>query len=123
MARKKRFPCGHRGLGKYCHRCDQREAAYQRKKKERQERQALLDASPIPLDDLPRHIQDKALAVMKDIARGRSWQEMGGKIIHANGRMVSIPLGDSYRILFERTKTKSLAPVKAMSHEAYNNVV
>jgi hypothetical protein len=131
--RKKTFPCGHRGFGSLCHACEDEKRARERAESERREaaearraekaaKAAVLEESPIPLDNLPEAVQRKALETMAAVAAGRPWQEFKGKKIESRrGSRIVVPLGWSYRLLFRWNGT-GLVPEEAMSHETYNGL-
>lgn len=128
MARKKTFPCGHKGKGSFCHQC--------RVEKSRQE-QAQAGASepaeddkeawrrrfasdPIPLAHLPnRGLVRRARTILAEIGKGAPWHQFNGKRLQHDRTIISVPLGRRYRIIF-RADTGTPVPVEVLSHEAYN---
>jgi hypothetical protein len=88
---KHTFNCGHTGKGKYCHACA---AVEKEKQAERAARAAKRAAShPFALDGKP----------LKSSA----------------GRLLSVPVGRSYRLLFD---APTLKPLRIVSHEHYNAI-
>ena len=66
-------------------------------------------------------LQKTAQRIIDGIASGASYQSFNGKgLVGAQGRIISIPVGRRYRILFS-AETKQ--PIKLLSHESYNNLV
>ncbi len=56
---KKTFPCGHKGKGKYCHRCEQEKQLVESKVKEQKiadEWERLFEADPVNLKPLNKKI-------------------------------------------------------------------
>jgi len=121
--RRKTFPCGHTGFGRICHRCADKEKARLQIAEIKAEREALLATSSIPLGHLPAAVQNKAMEVMVAVASGRPWQEFKGKkITSRRGVRIVVPLGWSYRLLFQWDSDGRLLPEEAMTHEAYNGL-
>ncbi|PRQ05345.1 hypothetical protein ENSA5_03350 [Enhygromyxa salina] len=134
MARKKTFPCGHSGKGRFCHRCaatkTQQDAANgaetaKAKKKsdglsEKQAWREMFENDPIPLAHLPnKSLVRRARIILEQIGKGAPWHQFNGKRLQHDRNVVSIPLGRRYRILF-RTDDGAPRPVEVLSHEAYN---
>lgn len=130
MARKKTFPCGHTGKGRFCHRCaaEKRLAEKQAKKNGRKlsdksEKEAwreTFEDDPIPLEHLPnKGLVRRARNILEEIDKGAPWHQFNGKRLQHDRNVVSIPLGRRYRILF-RTDDGGPRPVEVLSHEAYN---
>lgn len=131
MARKRTFPCGHTGKGRFCHRC-----AAEKKEKESEAaksgeselsekdekvawRETFAD-DPIQLSHLPKKsLVVRARMILQEIDRGAPWHQFNGKRLQHDRNVISIPLGRRYRILF-RTDDGAPRPVEVLSHEAYN---
>ena len=122
-AMKKTFPCGHTGLGQYCHRCKARDDAYEKHREvKRAERAMLADATNVGVDmsGLPKHVAMKAADMIRKLKDGASYTDFHGKRLLEWGRnMISIPMGWSYRILC-RDSGDGVAPIAVLSHEQYN---
>jgi hypothetical protein len=121
--RKKKFPCGHVGHGRFCHRCAEKEAQRQQSAQRRQAWQAELAAAPIPLEHLPREVAQRVLEVLADLDAGASYVSLQGKRLHKMGQrsVISIPIGLRFRLICrEIEETGKLVPLEALSHEAYN---
>ncbi len=138
MSRKKTFPCGHSGKGRFCHRCEnakkeQDRASSEAKVKRRGNADADADAKaekeawrgtfeddPIPLAHLPsRNLVIRARTILSEIDKGAPWHQFNGKRLQHDRNVISVPLGRRYRILF-RTDDGAPKPVEVLSHEAYN---
>lgn len=134
MARKKTFPCGHSGKGRFCHRCAATKAKQDaangtdsakvpKKTDGRSDKQAwrqTFEDDPIPLAHLPnKSLVNRARIILEQIGKGAPWHQFNGKRLQHDRNVVSIPLGRRYRILF-RTDDGAPRPVEVLSHEAYN---
>lgn len=123
---RKRFACGHRGYGRYCHRCDhqqvQRTAKRRQRQSQRQEWQALFLADPIDLKSLPKPVVKKARNVLQALQRGTYYWQLSGKRLNMAREVISIPVTRRYRLLCQDTHD-GIQPVKVISHEAYNPLV
>ena len=122
---KKTFECGHRGLGKYCHRCEQEakaiaKAAEQKAKDTKARRQKAFDRDPIDLRGLPNVVVRGARQLIKALARGDNWIDLGGKKLDTGAnRYVRFPLPMEYRLVCERG-AQGFKPLEVMTHESYN---
>jgi hypothetical protein len=137
MSRKKTFPCGHSGKGRFCHRC---QAAKEEQattsevngkasvrtdedaeaKADKEAWRETFEADPIPLTHLPsKNLVIRARMILDEIGKGAPWHQFNGKRLQHDRNVVSIPLGRRYRILF-RTDDGAPKPVEVLSHEAYN---
>lgn len=129
---QKTFPCGHSGKGQFCHRCAQAEkeraqAAQQRAEQrveaalKKQDWQAQLAQSPVPLGHVPKVVAERALQVMQALATGQSYLDFQGKRLIAMNRreMVSVPLPQYYRLVC-REQDGHLQFVEVIPHEEYN---
>jgi hypothetical protein len=147
MSRKKTFPCGHSGKGRFCHRCQtvideaghvtgngtgsngaqpERNGKPKRgddeveSKADKEAWRESFEADPIPLSHLPsRNLVMRARLILAEIDKGAPWHQFNGKRLQHDRNVVSIPLGRRYRILF-RTDDGAPKPVEVLSHEAYN---
>lgn len=147
MSRKKTFPCGHSGKGRFCHRCQaaihEQEAAAnaaatngssvngngkhhepragdEEAKADKEAWRETFEADPISLKHLPsRNLVIRARQILSEIDKGAPWHQFNGKRLQHDRNVVSIPLGRRYRILF-RTDDGAPKPVEVLSHEAYN---
>lgn len=129
MAKAKRqhtFPCGHRGLGKTCHRCAQEAKAQTQaqqqaalRQRQRQQWQAQFQQDPIDLQGLPRHVIEKARSILSDLQQGQHFTALKGKRMMFDRTVVRIPVGHRYRLLC-REHHGQLTPWRVLSHEEYN---
>ncbi len=129
MAKAKRqhtFPCGHRGRGKTCHRCEQAAQAQTQahhqvtlRQEQRQLWQAQFNDDPIDLRSLPRHVVEKARSILSDLQNGQHFTAMKGKRMMFDRTVVRIPVGHRYRLLC-REQDGQLIPWRVLSHEEYN---
>lgn len=124
---KRLWPCGHRGQGKFCHRCVQEED-------ERLQLEAELAAddavsnpdapveSFLGVRGLPVEVRTRALQIIDSIAAGLHWSKLGGKFREGGRRKIlSVPVGYRYRLVF-RLEEGILQPVACISHEKYNHI-
>lgn len=123
---KKRFTCGHRGFGQYCHRC-----APQRTKKaakrlmrqaKRQEWQASFQKDAIDLRHLPKSIVKKSRAILEALNQGQAYWQLSGKRLSKARNVIKIPVTRRYRLLC-KDDGSTVRPVEVVSHEAYNPLV
>jgi hypothetical protein len=134
MSRKKTFPCGHSGKGRFCHRCQVAKAAEAPAadsgsasgdneddvKADKEAWRETFEDDPIPLTHLPnRGLVMRARTILAEIDKGAPWHQFNGKRLQHDRNVVSVPLGRRYRILF-RTDDGAPKPVEVLSHEAYN---
>jgi hypothetical protein len=121
---KRKFQCGHTGKGQFCHACAAAQAV---KANEQQERQARREAKQLaaasdgidlsPVNHL-KVVQQEARALLEKVRSGTHPYAMRGKPLKASaGAVLSVPVGLSYRILFD---APTLAPLRIVSHEDYN---
>lgn len=120
---RKRFVCGHRGYGKYCHRCADRKAQKQiklaQKTLQRDQWKATFAKDEIDLQHLPKQIVLKARKVLAELSVGTDYWEVSGKRLNIVREIVRIPITRRYRLLCHHDG-KSVKPLKIMSHEEYN---
>jgi len=132
MARrhKKQFPCGHRGQGRYCHRCAQDAAAAQERQSiqaARQAERAAWDAS-FEYDSVDlrviRHrpgLVQKARETVLAVAAGVHPFTLGGKAFRSDRNVVSVAISYDYRLVFHADGQQGFLPVALESHETYNH--
>lgn len=120
---KKRFACGHRGYGQYCHCCAKRKARKQaqlaQQTRQRNQWQATFAEDEIDLQNLPQQIVLKARSVLAKLSAGNRYWEVSGKRLTMMREIVRIPITQRYRLLCHHDG-KSVKPLKVMSHEEYN---
>lgn len=123
---RRSFACGHRGHGKYCHRCANQGAEHARaehaRAARREDRLRLEATAAIDLSAV-RHlpaVRDRALSLLDQLTAGAHPLDLNGKLLAStNGEYISIPIDRDFRILVERT---SLKPIRIISHESYNKI-
>ncbi|ALG67010.1 DUF7682 family zinc-binding protein [Beggiatoa leptomitoformis] len=120
---KKTFPCGHKGLGQYCHKCQQSSIEHNNQEAIRHEKQIWeqqFKTDAIDLRKLPhKNLVIKARAILVAIKEGQAYQVFNGKRMNYDRHIVSVPIDNDYRILFKDDKD-GLVPVVVLSHEEYN---
>jgi hypothetical protein len=124
---KRTFECGHAGKGKYCHTCASiakiRHAERVARENRRAARVQAADADAIDLSAVAHlaAVQREARDLLLKVQAGVHPCALNGKPIKSsNGKMLSVPVGRSYRLMFE---PHSLRPLRLMSHETYNNYI
>ncbi|MFM6192014.1 MAG: hypothetical protein ACKPEN_12585 [Planktothrix sp.] len=124
--RKRTFPCGHKGYGKLCHRCNQQEVtqdsqnqAIEDKKTKKLEWEASFAQDIIDLRGLPDYVVIKARAIIAGLNDQKSYRDFGGKRLRHNRFIISIPVTRNYRMLCQDSGS-FLVPQKVLSHEDYN---
>jgi hypothetical protein len=119
----KTFPCGHKGKGQYCHRCEQTTAEQEKLKSARAEKQAWQEQfkhDPVDLSILPtRRLVEKARQIIADIASGAPYVNFKGKRMNFDRNVISVPLNHDFRLLYQQTEA-GLTLTSVMSHEEYN---
>ena len=121
-SRKRTFPCGHRGKGQYCHRCEEVSDARLKSKRVKENWGKTLSQAPISLDKLPRDIAIKSLRIIQGIETGKSLCEFRGKRLVAMGQrgVISIPIARKYRMVCT-DQGGMLEYLEVISHETYSN--
>ena len=117
--RKKNFPCGHKGYGRICHRCAQKQADWEKKRQHQQEWERKFLQDPVDLKALPKQVVIKARRIIKGLQNRRDYREFRGKRLRYNRLIISIPVTRNYRLLC-RDCGSSLTPEAVVSHEDYN---
>ncbi|MBK4730848.1 hypothetical protein JJD41_13405 [Oxynema sp. CENA135] len=124
--RKKTFPCGHKGYGQKCHRCDQEQKAREQeveacaqKRQQKLEWEASFERDPIDLRALPDYVVVKARAIIDGLNNQRNYREFGGKRLRHDRRIISIPVTRNYRMIC-RDAGSMAVPEAVLSHEDYN---
>lgn len=129
---RKRFACGHRGYGQFCHRCadqqrqqvkqlHEREQACLLKQLAQWEWQQSFLADPIDLTQLPKKIVLKAREVLTALNDGQNLAQLHGKRFHFDRNLIRIPVSYRYRLLCCQKDSK-IVPLRVLTHEAYNAV-
>jgi hypothetical protein len=122
---KRTFECGHSGKGQHCHTCEsiakKKDADRVAREKKRAARLQAADEDPIDLSAVAHltAVQREARDLLSKIQGGMHPYALNGKPIKSsNGELLSVPVGRSYRLMFE---SDSLRPLRLISHETYNN--
>ncbi|HIK31156.1 MAG TPA: hypothetical protein IGS17_18755 [Oscillatoriales cyanobacterium M59_W2019_021] len=122
---RKRFDCGHRGFGKYCHCCAVREMRRQAKavqrKASREERSQQKRFNGFDLSMLPKAMIKKAKSILGKLTQGVHPGALGGKQFQFDRNLMRIPIGYRHRLLCRR-KDDGIEPVELMTHEDYNSI-
>jgi hypothetical protein len=127
---RKQFGCGHRGYGRFCHCCADREARQRTIARDRKLAQVNREMAwvaervvdGVDLRDLPRQVARKAKQVLEEFRQGWHPGAIGGKQFGFDRDVIRVPVGYRYRLLCERV-AGVIKPVKVLSHEAYNSVM
>lgn len=119
----KTFPCGHKGKGQYCHRCEQERVEQESVNSHRAEKQAWQEQfklDPVDLTILPnRKLVEKARQIIKEIAEGAPYTAFKGKRMNFDRNIISVPLNHDFRLIYQQTQS-GLVLADVMSHEEYN---
>ena len=124
--RKRTFPCGHKGYGKACHHCQQKQVVQnqehqvlEEKRHQKQVWEATFDRDLIDLRGLPDYVVLKARTIINGLNHQRNYRDFGGKRLRHNRFIISIPVTRNYRMLCQDSGN-FLVPQKVLSHEDYN---
>lgn len=117
--RRKTFPCGHKGYGQTCHRCEQAQKTQEEKRQQKQEWESTFAEDPIDLKHLPSHVVVKAREIIAGLESHKNYREFGGKRLRHNRCIVSIPVTRNYRMICQDCGS-FLLPQAVLSHEDYN---
>ncbi len=117
--RKKTFPCGHKGYGQTCHRCDQQHRSREEKKQQKQEWESTFAKDPIDLKALPAHVVVKARVIIAGLEGQQNYRDFGGKRLRHNRWIISIPVTRNYRMICHDSGSL-VVPYAVLSHEDYN---
>ncbi|MDY7023114.1 MAG: hypothetical protein SWJ54_17495 [Cyanobacteriota bacterium] len=124
--RKRTFPCGHKGYGKVCHRCEQKQMVKHQetqeiaeKRQKKQEWEATFEDDIIDLRGLPDYVVVKARSILAGLCDHKTYRDFGGKRLRHNRFIISIPVTRNYRLLCQDSGN-FVVPQKILSHEDYN---
>lgn len=117
--RKKRFPCGHRGYGQICHKCQQKQAVRVEKKQQKQLWEDSFDGDSIDLRGLPKNVVLKTRRILAGLESHKDYREYRGKRLRHDRFIISIPVTRDYRLIC-RDNGSLLVPEAVVSHEDYN---
>jgi hypothetical protein len=123
---KRTFSCGHSGKGQFCHACAAAEKSRQGHQLERDEaraqrrRAAEDDHVDLSIVSHLSAVQRQAREILRKVSAGEHPFSLNGKPLRSCcGQVISIPVGRSYRLLFD---APTLKPLQLLSHETYNRV-
>lgn len=136
---KQHFPCGHRGLGQYCHCCAAKLASRKAKKAaiKKAKRAAPKKSKPvlippplrpaaasdaIDLSHLPKPIALKARKILAALEQGTGYWQLGGRRLSVVLEVIRIPVTYRYRLLCWEDNGQ-IIPWRVLSHEDYNPLV
>lgn len=145
--RRKQFSCGHRGFGKFCHRClpllptvspvsmDEATASplpIPRRSKQRRwqsveprqakrQWQASFAHDSIDLTHLPKPIVLKTRRILASLNQGIAPAQLYGKRFMFDRTLLRIPVTYRYRLLC-RWQSGRIIPLQVLTHEAYNAI-
>jgi hypothetical protein len=123
---KKSFECGHSGKGQFCHTCAASAKANAHVRQEREQKRdakrlaAASDAADLSIVDHLAAVQREARELLAKVGSGVHPYALKGKPLKStSGLVLSVPVGRSYRLLFD---APTLTPLRLVSHEAYNTI-
>ena len=123
---KRTLSCGHTGKGQFCHACAAAEKSRQNTKFERDEarakkqRAAEDDRVDLSIVSHLSAVQRQAREILRKVSAGEHPFSLNGKPLRSCcGQVISVPVGRSYRLLFD---APTLEPLQLLSHETYNRV-
>ncbi|MFW6264314.1 MAG: DUF7682 family zinc-binding protein [Cyanobacteriota bacterium] len=117
--RKKTFPCGHKGFGRICHQCEQKQVAWLQKKQQKEAWEETFANDVIDLTGLPKKVVLKARRIIAGLEKHRNYREFRGKRLRHDRFIISIPVTRDYRLLC-RDCGSLIVPEVVISHEDYN---
>lgn len=131
MVHHKHFPCGHRGLGRYCHRCkahEQHQAKLVAARRAKAEDSRYISADgrfTVLLDAIPHPtLISKARDILtRIIDHGEAYTTFGGKRMHTSRDIISVPIGYRFRLILQERSNGEKIPIDILSHEDYNQYV
>ena len=121
--RKKRFECGHYGLGKFCHQCNEKEKEREEKKMEKERKIMYIANNGRYISNIPYKVQKKAVVEFKKLnAAKRIYTNQNAKRLTALGQrnIVVLRVGNSWRLICAENEN-GFEWIDLLSHETYNN--
>ncbi len=131
---RKRFNCGHRGFGRYCHRClpmtapvpmpaivIDRPPQATPKSLAKQQWQLSFAHDPIDLTHLPKPIVIKTRRILAALNQGVAPGTLQGNRFKFDRTLLRLPVSYRYRLLC-RWQAGQIIPLQVLSHEAYNAI-
>ena len=123
---KRTFSCGHTGKGQFCHACTAVEKSRQRQQIDREGARAAKqraeedDRVDLSIVNHLSAVQRQAREILRKVGAGEHPLSLNGKPLRScAGQVISVPVGRSYRLLFD---APTLKPLQLLSHETYNRV-
>ena len=123
---KRTFSCGHTGKGQYCHACaaavKSRQIDKLAREQAREAKQRAADGDRVDLSMVTHlsTVQQQAREILRKVSAGEHPLALNGKPLRSwAGQLISVPVGRSYRLLFD---APTLEPLQLLSHEAYNRI-
>jgi hypothetical protein len=123
---KKTFECGHIGKGRFCHTCAASTKMRANERSEREQKRnakqlaAAADVVDLSIVDHLAGVQREARDLLAKVSSGVHPYSLRGKSLKStSGSILSVPVGRSYRLLFD---APTLTPLRLVSHEAYNSI-
>lgn len=117
--RRKTFPCGHKGYGQVCHRCEQKQVDVEKRRQVRTEWEESFTHDPIDLTNLPKNVVLKAREVITGLQQQVDYRQFKGKRLRYDRLKISIPVTRNYRLIC-RDHGSFVTPEAVISHEDYN---
>lgn len=120
--RRKTFPCGHVGLGRFCHACARASLTAPEPSVGQCKKDVDCECLGADLRVLPRAgLRSRAhAAIVGIIIDKQPYRVFGGKRLTYNRAIISIPIGRDWRLLLLESADKRKTVLSLISHEAYN---
>jgi len=118
---RKTFPCGHKGKGSYCHRCEKERIKTNKDRAIKAAWLTTFDSDPIDLRPLRKRSRiEKARHIIASIEAGITHSVFKGKRLIYDRNVISVPVNIDYRLIYRQQKDGRIVLDKLMSHEEYN---
>lgn len=126
MPHRRTFPCGHRGLGQYCHLCRDIELKRKQSEEKKLARKERADQIGSHVKKLSSHILDKAATALsqlnennvKDLTVKTVAQEYTSVALNRNYRLVLDSRGESKGVMNHRRYDKLLRKARRKKEKA-----
>lgn len=127
---RRQFSCGHRGKGKFCHRCaaeNKQHAANETARKKLAEtkqhlQQVMTESGLAGIEKVPFKIAQQAIKVAEAIRSGAPIAKYKGKRLQVHRDTISIPIGHRWRLMC-KDQNCQIEPIEIISHETYNHFI
>lgn len=131
MARRKGFPCGHVGLGSYCHRCEQEERSAAERRSVTVERGLQYEVVAYRWDELfpgqrgechkfQLPVAQRAVELAEELLLGNHYSVLGGHRMPCDGTRVRFKLPGANRLVGRLVARDEVADLRVMTHARYN---